>query len=59
MSGTVKGSVVSVSDSGNLVTDISEDALSDAPRDESVAEDKKQKQEELWRMSIIFWLLQL
>lgn len=36
MAGKLKGEVVAVADSGNLVTDISADQLADVPRDESV-----------------------
>ena len=35
-SGKIEGTVVSVSQSGNLVTDIAAERLQDAPRDESV-----------------------
>ena len=34
MPGKVKGKIVSVSESGNLVTDIADSQLTDAPRDE-------------------------
>ena len=34
MPGKIKGKVVSIGESGNLVTDIPADQLSDAPRDE-------------------------
>ena len=37
MSNKIVGSVVSLSDSGGLVTDIDGDQLKDAPRDESVS----------------------
>jgi len=36
VSGRVEGSVVSISETGNLVTDISPDQLRSAPRDEQV-----------------------
>lgn len=36
MPGKVEGSVVSVSETGNLVTDIGSDQLREAPRDEQV-----------------------
>ena len=36
LAGKLKGEVVAVADSGNLVTDISADQLADVPRDESV-----------------------
>jgi S-adenosylmethionine hydrolase len=35
--GKIEGSVVAVSEAGNLVTDISADQLASAPRDESVS----------------------
>lgn len=36
MSGKVEGTVVSISETGNLVTDISAEGLDNAPRDEQV-----------------------
>lgn len=36
MPGKIEGAIVKISDSGNLITDISGDQLRDAPRDESV-----------------------
>ena len=36
MPGKIEGSVVSVSDTGNLVTDIAGDQLADAPKNDSV-----------------------
>ncbi len=36
MPGTIEGTVVSLTEAGNLVTDISHDALQDVPRDPSV-----------------------
>lgn len=37
MPGRIEGTVTSISDTGNLVTDITADRLRDAPRDESVS----------------------
>ena len=37
MRGRIEGTVVSITDAGSLVTDISADQLKDAPTDESVA----------------------
>ena len=37
MAGKVEGKVVAVTDDGNLVTDITEEQIRDAPRDERVA----------------------
>ncbi len=36
MPGKIEGTVISISESGNLVTDITAEQLRDAPRDESV-----------------------
>ncbi len=36
MANQIEGQVVSIDDSGNLITDIAIDQISDAPRDESV-----------------------
>ncbi|HRX78622.1 MAG TPA: SAM-dependent chlorinase/fluorinase [Pirellulaceae bacterium] len=36
MAGRIEGTVVSISESGNLVTDIKADQLADVPRDEQV-----------------------
>lgn len=37
MSGKIEGQIVSVTEAGNLVTDITEQQLKDAPRDERVS----------------------
>ncbi len=37
MPGKIEGSVVAVSEDGNLITDITSDRLADTPKDESVA----------------------
>lgn len=36
MPGKIEGKIVSISDEGNLITDISAEQLADAPRDDSV-----------------------
>lgn len=37
MAGKLKGEIVSIAESGNLVTDITAEQLADVPRDESVS----------------------
>ncbi|MGY8770927.1 MAG: SAM hydroxide adenosyltransferase [Pirellulales bacterium] len=37
MAGTIKGTVVDITDSGDAVTDIENSSLADAPRDESIS----------------------